>query len=401
MEALLTIKAYIKKFVGKNEVFITPILKFLLSFLALSQVSNKLGYFTKLASGPIVLIVALAGSFLPNNLTIVIIAAITLAHLYKLSLEVTVVVFALFLVLFLLYFRFASQDSYAVLLTPVSFAFNIPYVLPISMGLVGNASSMVSVASGVIVYQVLHFVSANADSLKAGDSLFSLDVFKASIDAIISNRNMIVLAVAFAATVLVVYLIRRLSINYSWFLAIGCGVLTMIIMVAACNKVFSGDVSVGKVFGGLIVSVIINIILQFFCFDLDYNRTEKVQFEDDEYYYYVKAVPKNDIKLSGKRKAQPAPERVRRESVIAPEKIQRSVPVRTAEKTVSQQPVKQQPEARAYDRNMSYMARTSDAPARKAVKSPITDDEEIFLVSDETQPIPTDKVNRSMGRKNM
>ena len=30
---------------------------------------------------------------------------------------------------------------------------------------------------------------------------------------------------------------------------------------------------------------------------MDYNRTERVQFEDDEYYYYVKAVPKNTVKL--------------------------------------------------------------------------------------------------------
>ena len=29
-----------------------------------------------------------------------------------------------------------------------------------------------------------------------------------------------------------------------------------------------------------------------FLFSVDYSRTERVQFEDDEYYYYVKAVPK-------------------------------------------------------------------------------------------------------------
>ncbi len=29
--------------------------------------------------------------------------------------------------------------------------------------------------------------------------------------------------------------------------------------------------------------------------NLDYARTENVQFEDDEYYYYVKAVPKKMI----------------------------------------------------------------------------------------------------------
>ena len=29
--------------------------------------------------------------------------------------------------------------------------------------------------------------------------------------------------------------------------------------------------------------------------NLDYARTERVQFEDDEYYYYVKAIPKKMV----------------------------------------------------------------------------------------------------------
>ena len=29
--------------------------------------------------------------------------------------------------------------------------------------------------------------------------------------------------------------------------------------------------------------------------DLDYERTERVQFEDDDYYYFVKAVPKKMV----------------------------------------------------------------------------------------------------------
>ena len=33
-------------------------------------------------------------------------------------------------------------------------------------------------------------------------------------------------------------------------------------------------------------------IYQFFVFAVDYSRTEYTQFEDDDYYYYVKAVPK-------------------------------------------------------------------------------------------------------------
>ena len=43
---------------------------------------------------------------------------------------------------------------------------------------------------------------------------------------------------------------------------------------------------------GNIISLLIAFILQFLFMNLDYARTERVQFEDDDYYYYVKAVPK-------------------------------------------------------------------------------------------------------------
>ena len=42
-------------------------------------------------------------------------------------------------------------------------------------------------------------------------------------------------------------------------------------------------------------------VVQFFRFNLDYSRTEKVQFEDDEYYYYVKAVPKMTVATPEKK----------------------------------------------------------------------------------------------------
>ena len=38
------------------------------------------------------------------------------------------------------------------------------------------------------------------------------------------------------------------------------------------------------------------IIITYIFRDLDYTRVEKVQFEDDDYYYYVTAIPK--IKLT-------------------------------------------------------------------------------------------------------
>ncbi len=52
---------------------------------------------------------------------------------------------------------------------------------------------------------------------------------------------------------------------------------------------------------GTLVSVVISLILEFFFYNLDYSRVERVQFEDDEYYYFVKAVPKVYVARKDKR----------------------------------------------------------------------------------------------------
>ena len=51
---------------------------------------------------------------------------------------------------------------------------------------------------------------------------------------------------------------------------------------------------------GSILAIVIAKIIEFFRFCVDYSRTEKVQFEDDEYYYYVKAIPKMTVAAQDK-----------------------------------------------------------------------------------------------------
>ena len=47
-----------------------------------------------------------------------------------------------------------------------------------------------------------------------------------------------------------------------------------------------------------VVSVVVGLLLEFFVFGGDYSRTERLEYEDDEYYYYVKAVPKAAVATS-------------------------------------------------------------------------------------------------------
>ena len=67
MTGLLEIREKIKLIYGRYEVFILPVVKFLLAFVVLNTVNGKMGYMTQLDNVTIVLIVALLCSFLPTS----------------------------------------------------------------------------------------------------------------------------------------------------------------------------------------------------------------------------------------------------------------------------------------------------------------------------------------------
>ena len=301
MTNLLVFREQLKKFYSKYELYITPLCKFLLALVSLLVINSRIGYMSTLKNAAVVLILALLCSFLPINLTIVISAAVTLAHLYAFSVECAIVALAVFLLLFILYFRFSPKDTLAVLLTPICFVLKIPYVMPIAVGLIGTPASSVAVASGVIVYYMLAGMNESASVLNTFDADGMVDKFRYCIDTLMGNRAMMVAIVAFAATVLVVWFIRRLSIDHAWTIAMITGALLNILILLFGDLMYSTDISIIGLILGSIVSVLLVKVLQFFVFNVDYSRTEMVQFEDDEYYYYVKAVPKNTVATPEKR----------------------------------------------------------------------------------------------------
>ena len=90
----------------------------------------------------------------------------------------------------------------------------------------------------------------------------------------------------------VVFFIRNLSIDYAWTAAIIVGALVdFVVLFAGYLMLGIPDRTINLAVGSLL-SLAVSLVLEFLFFNLDYTRTERVQFEDDEYYYYVKAVPK-------------------------------------------------------------------------------------------------------------
>lgn len=299
MTKLLELRENLKLILNRYEAFIIPIGKFLLAFFVMSVINGQMGYMDRLDNAALVLIVALTCSFLPLGTQIFFGVLFSLAHMYALSIEVALVGLCMYLLLFILFFRFGPKDALVVLLTPLLFFLKIPYVMPIAMGLLGGPASAVSVGCGVVAYYLNYSVVANATNISTmGDEATAK--IRLMIDNAVANKEMLIVAVAFVVTTLAVYFLRRLAMEYSWTIAIVSGAVLNLVILMLGDLIYDVSISIVGTILGTIVAIAVGKIIEFFRFCVDYRRTENVQFEDDEYYYYVKAVPKMTVAAPAK-----------------------------------------------------------------------------------------------------
>jgi hypothetical protein len=172
------------------------------------------------------------------------------------------------------------------------FFLRIPYVVPLIVGLSGSLMSIVPVCCGVCIYYIIMYLKQNAGVLAGSGMSEMAERFIIVAKSVFGNQLMWVMAAAFAASILIVFMIKNMSVDYAWSIAIIAGVVTQLAVIFVGDFKFNLPISVGPMVLGIVVSVLLALIYQFFVFAVDYTRTEYLQYEDDEYYYYVKAVPK-------------------------------------------------------------------------------------------------------------
>ena len=290
MTVLLEQKEKLKNIYARYDIFLKPFFKFILALCVFWIINGNIGYMGRLKSLPVTL--SLICSILPVNAMICLAAVVILLHLYSLAMEVALVAFALFLLIGLLYFRFAPRDGVYTVLTPLCLHFHIGPVMPVAIGLMGKAYSVVSVLCGTVVWFFLNSVKENETAFGGIDEAGSVSKFTAALNQLMGNKEMFLVLVTFALVMLIVWFIRNLSIDYAWTAAILIGALINFI------GLFAGYMALGitgktvSLVVASLLSLAVAFLLEFCLFHLDYSRTERVQFEDDEYYYYVKAVPK-------------------------------------------------------------------------------------------------------------
>ena len=271
--------------------YILPVLKFVLAMVYFSWINSNMGYMTALDNMFVVLILALICSILPSAMTIFAGFAMMVGHSYALGIDVAGFMLVLILFMMIVFLRFSTEQNIVVVLTPLACAFDLPVLLPVGCGLLSSALSALPAAGGVIIYYFVRFLGSQSQILQNPEGEI-MDRITLLSDGLMKNGEMWLTLVAFVAVILVGNLIRTRMFDYAWRIAIVAGGVTYIVIMLI-GSIFMGiSISVVSMIIFSVVSVLIGLVLEFFVYGGDYTRTERLEYEDDEYYYYVKAVPK-------------------------------------------------------------------------------------------------------------
>ena len=279
---------------AKRSKWIQALIRFVSAFLMLQTINTQIGYIPEIMSLPVVLGISLVCCILPWSVISILMCILVVLEFLKVSVVVTGFCLFILLCMLMVDLMFAPGYNFIIFFVPLAFFLKLPFLVPLILGLAAPLTAVIPMLFGLLMHFMISYVSSTAGILAdTAQSVGMYEKFVQMIEGVFKNQNLIVFAIAFSFTAAAVYLLRRLSVNFAWMIAVAVGsVLDLVLVLFGIATYTGGTMSVSAVIIGSVISGLIALAVQFMIFSVDYKQTEYVQFEDDDYYYYVKAIPK-------------------------------------------------------------------------------------------------------------
>ena len=290
MSFFMQFREIVRRFISKYEVAVLRTFRGIVALLCMVILNINFNYAEILQHKWITLALAVLCAFVPTSAYTLVIALYLFVELLSLSTSVAFVEIGLVLISFLLCYIYRGSQYYNLVGTPAGYFIHIPYAMPMISALYGKAGEVVTILCGGVFTYYLKSVKEHATQFS--DSKDALPVSELLMDGMVSNVMFYVFMLAMIVMFLVVYLIRISNISYGWVVAVVAGVATEFIILLSGYLIQGRTSQIPWLIGGNLITLAIGLFVSYFMFDLDYARAEKVRFEDDEYFYYVTAVPK-------------------------------------------------------------------------------------------------------------
>ena len=301
MSTLLVWREKLQRLYASYSIYILKGIQFMLGLLLFGLINYNIG-FMKMASSVICTIgLAVICTFLPMIVMVMAATVLILVHFYALSLPIAIVSAIIFLLMYIFYFRFTPKKAWLVLAAALAFGLKIPFVIPVAFGLMGTPVWIVPAVCGVISYYMVDFVKRSATALKSADADGIAANLTSFTKQVLGSKEMWLMIMAVVIGILVVNVVRSRAVSNAWKVASVSGSVVCLIVAAVGNMILEGNISYVSIVGSAALGIVLGLVLEFLFFSVDYSRTENIQFEDDEYYYYVKAVPKVGVSAPKKQ----------------------------------------------------------------------------------------------------
>ena len=295
MTFLLELKEKMRRFYIKFSHWLLPVFKCALAMSVFMLINENIGFLPVFKNIFVMLIMALVCALVSLKVMAVFAGLLIIGHCYALGIEVAAFASVVFILLFVFVSRFVEKESFALLVTPIACMLGIPCAVPVGLGLKGKPQSALAVCSGTFVYYMIKILKEKAQVLQGLEKPDVVENVRLLLDAVVKNKEIVLSMGVMTIVLILVYILRRLAIDHAWSIAAFVGAAVYAALTIAGGMFLDVEIRMMTVLLGAFGALIVDLILVYFILSVDYTRTERLEFEDDEYYYYVKAVPKMSI----------------------------------------------------------------------------------------------------------
>ena len=180
------------------------------------------------------------------------------------------------------------------------FYLKLEYLLPVLLGMSVGFGAILPAAAGIVTYFLSVYMTDVSTLLTTSTSSSFGMGLQRIVNLILIDKKLLVLLVTFALIIFITTLLCHIFYERAWMFAIFVGNIAMVLLLLFGRLIFELDYTIWRLFLEVILGIGCCYIYRFFRGIGDVSRIEKVSFEDDEYFYYVKAVPK--IKVTEKNR---------------------------------------------------------------------------------------------------
>lgn len=281
--------------------YVRYIFRFALACLVFGCINRCFPYHKTLSGILVTVVLAVVGSCLPDSLFVFMAVVLATVQIYYLAPILAVAVFIGSIFLYVMFLRYSTKTIVFAAVFPVAVLLKIPALPAILIGLFFSPMGVLTVGGGTFCYYMFQAVKHCEVILEGKAEKDVIAILKQFVDQIMQDQNMYVMVVSLCVVALLTNFVRTRKMAYSFEISIVLSAVAHLIILLLGNLLYNSNFSVAVVIVGSVISAVFAYLIHFFHMVLDYGSMEEVQFEDEDYYYYVRAVPKLKMTIEKKR----------------------------------------------------------------------------------------------------